>query len=218
MPPASAAPSHRRRATFQYQSGHRAFHRLSQSFHRSDHGAGDAAADARLPRRLPGLAAEELSRAFRVLPFQQPRRRHRRLSRPPIRRVAPALDTLAELMNTLLVATREAICGNPPAQCRRARAARAAAAEAADRARRRPDQRHRSRSSNRDQRAAGGSRCYVRAGEHRTRRPRLSRPPVSSPSAPPSSATAACWSRGARAAPRSASGPCRAAWSRPAKR
>ena len=102
---------------------------------------------ARLPRRLPGMGAEGLPRALRRLPFQQPRRHHRRLRGRRSGRCSRSLDTLADLMNTLLLAhARSDRAPIPPhAEVACPRAPSRNRAEADRHARFRPDQRHRSR-------------------------------------------------------------------------
>ena len=67
-------------------------------------------------------------------------------TKPPIRSCSRSLDMLADLMNTLLLATREAIAANPATAKSDALARTDSCRAEADRhARFRPDQRHRAR-------------------------------------------------------------------------
>ncbi len=167
---------------------------------------------------LRGLAAEDLRASISPPPVSATATPSSPPTRPPIRRAGGARTGPPNCSMRCCWRTRDAVA----ATCRHAgdrsdRAPRRGPAAAADRAHRGLDQRHRhrGRQTGRDRKPRS---MLCSAGEHRTRRPRLSRPPLSRrqrrhhPRRPRAG-------RAPRArARRSASGPCRAAWSRPAKR
>ena len=189
----------------QYQSGDRALHRLSQSLHTKPSCCWRCCRPCRNASTTDRLGAEELPRAFRRLPFQRPRRLRSPPTRRPSRARACALDELADAMNALLVGdargARAAARRSSPRS--RSRTATAGAAAAAGRAQAAAVINGTAASAprTRNGRAASRDRCDVRQARVSTA-PDVPAPiPTGrfSPSAPPSSVTAACWSRGARA-------------------
>ena len=133
---------------------------------------------------------------------------------------AHARESLDALAGTMTIDAggdqRDAMSAACARHRRHARRARRRLPQAAGRARRRGHQRRRPRDKPRG--AASDGRRPDEPLELEPVEARTYPTGRFSPSAPPSSATARCWWCGARASRRCISTPCRAAWSKPARR